>query len=215
MLFNAPDLRRFLLNLCLGLMSGFWTEPRLAGVENHGVLQPIVMTSKVMEIRFRPVVCELQVGEEGPFRVFSIHPEERRFSWILEVMALPDPPQRLGDFGNVHHGSLVRKLLMDTIHEHLILPAALGSEAYVQMPDVSSADVTDVVKPQENGEETATMFDEEHEAVVLVKESETLGARLNAGTKETGMDHYVLETVKTSSSLGVSSDREVATSRED
>ena len=98
---------------------------------------------------------------------------------------------------------------------HLILPAALFSEAYVQVPNISSADVTDVLKPQDNGEETAPMFDEENEAVQLVKESETLGAGLLAGTKQAGVDHYALETVEASRPLGVTLDWEVATSGED
>ena len=64
---------------------------------------------------------------------------------------------------NVHHDSLIRKLRMDTVHEHHILHAALGSEVYMQMADVASADATDVMKPHEDDENTATMFDEEHE----------------------------------------------------
>ena len=36
-----------------------------------------------------------------------------------------------------------------------------------------------------------------------------------AGTKETGMDHNFIETVKASSSFGVPFDRELATSRPD
>ena len=80
------------------------------------------------------------------------------------------------------------------------------------MSDIASADVTDVVKPHENGEETATMFDGELEAVVLIEESKTLFACLMAGTKETGMDHDVLKTVKASSSFGVPFNRELATS---
>ncbi|KAL9076265.1 MAG: hypothetical protein Q9161_000981 [Pseudevernia consocians] len=104
---------------------------------------------------------------------------------------------------------------MDTVHEHHILHAALGSEVYMQMADVASADATDVMKPHEDDEKTATMFDEEHEVVVLIKESKTLFACLMAGTKETGMDHNVLETVKASSSFGVPFDRELATSRPD
>lgn len=42
---------------------------------------------------------------------------------MLEVIILPDVPQRLGAFGNIHSGSLVRKPLMDLIHIELIIPA--------------------------------------------------------------------------------------------
>ena len=83
----------------------------------------------------------------------------------------------------------------------------------MQMPDIASTDVTDVMKPHENGEETATMFDRELEAVVLIKENKTLCACLMADTKETGIDHNVLKTVKARSSFGVPFDRELATPR--
>ena len=59
------------------------------------------------------------------------------------------------------------------------------------------------------------MFDKEHEAVMLVKESETLGTCLPAGTKETGMDHHVLESIEARSSLGVSFDWELEASGEE
>ncbi len=59
------------------------------------------------------------------------------------------------------------------------------------------------------------MFDEEHEAVQSVKESETLGAGLLAGTKQARVDHYALETVEASRPLGVTLDWEVAISGED
>lgn len=104
---------------------------------------------------------------------------------------------------------------MDAIHPHFIRPDAFGPPAYVQLPDIASANVTDVLKPQKNGEETASMFDKEHEDVELVIESETLSTRLLARTKETGMDHQILETLEAKSSLHVSSDWELETSGKD
>lgn len=95
---------------------------------------------------------------------------------------------------------------MDTIHEHFIRRAAPCVVAYVQIPDISPTNVTNILKPQKNGEETAPMLDEEHEAVMLIKESETFSACLLAGTKETGLDHHVLKPVEASSSLRVSFD---------
>ena len=123
------------------------------------------MTKKRTKIRRPSVVVVLQVSAEGAFRTFSNDSEDRRFFWIVDEVTLSDPPQRFGVLGNVHHGSLVRKLCMDTVHIRFILPAALFFKAYVQLPDISSAKVTDVMKPQEDGEETAPMFDEEFEAV--------------------------------------------------
>ena len=104
---------------------------------------------------------------------------------------------------------------MDGIHEELVIVAALAFVAYVQLPDVSPTNATNVVKPQIDGEETAPMFDEKLEAVFLVEESETLIAYLNACTKETGMDHHVLETIEASDSLGVSFGWALETSREE
>lgn len=100
-----------------------------------------------MKIRPSSVGCVLPVGEEGLVLIFSINPEERQFFQIPELVTLPDHPQCSGRFGNIHHGSLVRKLLMDTIHPHRVPEAAVGSVAYVQMSDISPANVTDVLKP--------------------------------------------------------------------
>ncbi|CAF9911772.1 MAG: hypothetical protein ALECFALPRED_007644 [Alectoria fallacina] len=197
---------QFLLNLCLGSVSDSWTEPRHAGVEHHRVVQPGIMTRELMKVWPQSVIRELLVSKEGAFGVFSIDPEKRHFCWIPIVITMSDSPQRYGNFGNIHHGSLVRKLLMDTIHEHFILRAAPCVVTYVQIPDISPANVTDILKPQKNSEETAPMLDEEHKAVMLVKESETFSACLLAGTKETGLDHHVLKPVEASSSLGVSFD---------
>ncbi len=89
------------------------------------------MKGKRTKTRLDSVVLVFQVSTDGAFWVDSIDSEERRFCWILNVVALPDLPQRFGHFRNVHHGSLFRKLLMDTVHVHLVVAAALFSEAYV------------------------------------------------------------------------------------
>lgn len=104
---------------------------------------------------------------------------------------------------------------MDAIHPHFVRPDAFSPPAYVQSPDIAPANVTNVLEPQKNGEETASMFDKEHKDVELIVEGETLSTRLLAGTKETGMDHQVLETLEASNSLHVSSDWELETSEED
>ena len=84
--------RQFLLNLCLCLVSDSWTKPRHAGVEHHRVVQPGIMTREMMKVWPHSVVCDLLVGKEGTFRVFSIDPEKRHFCWIPNVITLSDPP---------------------------------------------------------------------------------------------------------------------------
>lgn len=175
------------------------------------------MTRIVTEIRPHSVVRDLHIVEAAAPRFHSTELEKRRSSniAILEIIGPPNVPQRLRVFGNINNGSLVRELLMDVIHVDFIILAALGFEVYVQMPDFSRIDGTHVVKPVDNCEETASMFDEELEAVLSVEESETLSACLLASTKETGTDHHILETVEAISPLGVSFAWALATSGED
>ena len=133
----------------------FRSESRLSEIEYQRVFEPTKVTSVKMKIRPGYVIGEFHGSEGGAFRVHSIDFEERRFSWILQVITLADPPQRFRNFGDIHHSSLARKLFMDTIHPHSIVIVALGFVAYVQVPDVSPTNVTNVSKPQENREETA------------------------------------------------------------
>ena len=170
-----------------------------------------------MEIRHHIVVRELQLVEAVALRFHSNKLENRRSSNIamLKVIGPPDVPQILSVFGKIFNGSLVRKSLMDLIHMDFIILAALCFEVYVQLPDFLRIGGTHIVKPVDNCEKTAPMFDEELEAVLSVEASETLGACLPACTKETGTDHHILETVEAISPLRVSFAWALLTSGED
>ena len=101
---------------------------------------------------------------------------------------------------------------MDIIHETFVLLPALGLEAYTETADVAATDMANVMKPPKNGEETARMFDKEHEDVMLVKESETFSASLPTSTKEAGTNPDVLERFEANNWLGVSRPWKLATS---
>ena len=93
------------------------------------------------------------------------------------------------------------------------MQGALAFEAYAQFANVSATNVADVGEPTKDCEETACMFDTEHEDVMLVEESEAFGIYLLTGAKETGTDHHVLEAVKASRSLAMAWDWKAAPSR--
>ena len=72
----------------------------------------------------------------GALRVQRIDREHGRSSRFSGGINVPDPPQRLGDSGNVGHGGLLRKSPMDNIHVVCILPTALALVAYLQVSEV-------------------------------------------------------------------------------
>lgn len=174
------------------------------------------MTSEEVEIGPCPIIQKFHIREEGAIRVHAIDPEQGRPCRIPDVVAQSDAPERLWDFGDIHHGRLVRELGMDAVHARYVRHgAALGAVADVQVADVGAGEGADVVEPEEDGEEAAAVFDEEDEGVVAVEEGEALGAGLLAGAEEGGVHHDVFEAVEAGGPLGVAFDGEGEASREE
>lgn len=64
-----------------------------------------------------------------------------------------------------------------------------------------------VPKPKKNGEVTAAMFNRELDLVMVIKQRQTFTACLFTYSKQTRMDHHVLQTFVATDSFSVSSNR--------
>ena len=79
------------------------------------------------------------------------------------------------------------------------------------MADVFATKFSNVPKPEKDGEETAAMFDGEHEVVKLVEEDPAFATYLLANAKKACVYRNVLKTGVAKSSLGMPFDGELGT----